>query len=138
LVFPIIYAAHRFEQCSAHDEQPPSALGPAGDGVDVLDLDAAAVQPARSAGCLAKGGRQVVALARKPAVWPEKLAGASLVVRNIDHGFLLHGDYLPVLEDVSFQVEHLRRLRSRRGQRSLTRAIIRDLKRADDENGAQQ
>jgi hypothetical protein len=66
------------------------------------------------------------------------LAGASLVVRNIDHGFLLHGDYLPVLEDVSFQVEHLRRLRSRRGQRSLTRAIIRDLKRADDENGAQQ
>jgi hypothetical protein len=22
LVFPIIYAAHRFEQCSAHDEQP--------------------------------------------------------------------------------------------------------------------
>jgi hypothetical protein len=21
-VFPIIYAAHRFEQCSAHDEQP--------------------------------------------------------------------------------------------------------------------
>jgi hypothetical protein len=43
-----------------------------------------------------------------------------------------------VLEDVSFQVEHLRRLRSRRGQRSLTRAIIRDLKRADDENGAQQ
>jgi hypothetical protein len=29
LVFPIIYAAHRFEQCSAHDEQPlrpPSVL----------------------------------------------------------------------------------------------------------------
>ena len=26
-------------------------------------------------------------------------------MRNIDHGFVLHGDYLPVLEDVSFQVE---------------------------------
>jgi NitT/TauT family transport system ATP-binding protein len=47
----------------------------------------------------------MVALARKPAVWPEKPAGVSLAVRNIDHGFPLHGDYLPVLEDVSFQVE---------------------------------
>jgi NitT/TauT family transport system ATP-binding protein len=47
----------------------------------------------------------MVALARKPAVSSEKLAGVSLAVRNIDHGFTLHGDYLPVLEDVSFQVE---------------------------------
>ena len=47
----------------------------------------------------------MVALARKHAASPEKLAGASLAVRNIDHGFVLHGEYLPVLEDVSFQVE---------------------------------
>ena len=47
----------------------------------------------------------MVALARKPAVSSEKLTGVSLAVRNIDHGFTLHGDYLPVLEDVSFQVE---------------------------------
>ncbi len=47
----------------------------------------------------------MVALARKPAVSPKKLAGVSLAVRNIDHGFTLHGDYLPVLEDVSFEVE---------------------------------
>jgi NitT/TauT family transport system ATP-binding protein len=47
----------------------------------------------------------MVALARKPAASSEKLAGVSLAVRNIDHGFVLHGDYLPVLEDVSFQVE---------------------------------
>ncbi len=55
---------------------------PVGDGVDVLDLDHA----------------------RKPAISAEKLAGVSLAVRNIDHGFTLHGDYLPVLENVSFQV----------------------------------
>jgi len=47
----------------------------------------------------------MVALARKPAVSEEKLAGVSLVVRNIDYGFVLHGDYLPALEAVSFQVE---------------------------------
>ncbi len=44
-------------------------------------------------------------LARKPVTSPEKLAGVSLVVRDVDHGFTLHGDYLPVLEDVSFEVE---------------------------------
>ena len=47
----------------------------------------------------------MVALARKPAASPEKLAGASLAVHNIDHGFILHGAWLPVLENVSFQVE---------------------------------
>ena len=47
----------------------------------------------------------MVALARKPAASAEAAAGVSLAVRNIDHGFILHGEYLPVLEDVSFQVE---------------------------------
>jgi hypothetical protein len=46
----------------------------------------------------------MVALAQKFAVSANKLAGVSLAVRNIDRGFTLHGDYLPVLEDVSFQV----------------------------------
>jgi len=31
--------------------------------------------------------------------------GARLLVSDIDHGFVLHGDYLPVLDDVSFSVE---------------------------------
>ena len=44
----------------------------------------------------------MVALVRKFEVSANKLAGVSLAVRNIDHGFVLHGDYLPVLEDVSF------------------------------------
>lgn len=41
------------------------------------------------------------------AKWPEAApaAGAALEVRNIDHGFVLKGEYLPVLEDVSFGVE---------------------------------
>ena len=44
----------------------------------------------------------MVALAtRQPAV--ETAAGMALDVRHVDHGFVLHGDYLPVLEDVSFQ-----------------------------------
>ena len=51
----------------------------------------------------------MVALARTPTASVEASAsvglGVSLTVRNIDHGFVLHGDYLPVLEDVSFQVE---------------------------------
>jgi NitT/TauT family transport system ATP-binding protein len=48
----------------------------------------------------------MVALALKPAAAPpEKLAGVSLAVRNIDHGFTLHGAWLPVLDDVSFQIE---------------------------------
>ena len=40
----------------------------------------------------------MVALADKPVA---SFAGAALDVRNVDHGFALHGDYLPVLEDVS-------------------------------------
>jgi NitT/TauT family transport system ATP-binding protein len=40
----------------------------------------------------------MVALAEKP---PASISGAALDVRNLDHGFALHGDYLPVLEDVS-------------------------------------
>ena len=40
----------------------------------------------------------MVALAEKP---PASISGAALDVRNVDHGFALHGDYLPVLEDVS-------------------------------------
>jgi NitT/TauT family transport system ATP-binding protein len=47
----------------------------------------------------------MVALARKQAASAEAAAGVSLAVSNIDHGFVLHGEYLPVLEDVSFQVE---------------------------------
>ena len=51
----------------------------------------------------------MVALALESAVSSERLAGVSLGVRligrNIDHGFALHGAWLPVLEDVSFQVE---------------------------------
>jgi NitT/TauT family transport system ATP-binding protein len=47
----------------------------------------------------------MVALARKPAASAEAAAGVGLAVRHIDHGFILHGEYLPVLEDVSFQVE---------------------------------
>ncbi|WP_425067992.1 ABC transporter ATP-binding protein [Reyranella sp.] len=35
----------------------------------------------------------------------EPLVGASLGVRDIDHGFVLHNEYLPVLEDVSFDVQ---------------------------------
>lgn len=40
----------------------------------------------------------MVALAEKPL---DSASGAALDVRNVDHGFALHGDYLPVLEDVS-------------------------------------
>jgi NitT/TauT family transport system ATP-binding protein len=40
----------------------------------------------------------MVALAEKPL---NSINGAALDVRNVDHGFALHGDYLPVLEDVS-------------------------------------
>jgi NitT/TauT family transport system ATP-binding protein len=40
----------------------------------------------------------MVGLAEKPV---DSFAGAALDVRNVDHGFALHGDYLPVLEDVS-------------------------------------
>jgi NitT/TauT family transport system ATP-binding protein len=47
----------------------------------------------------------MVALARKQAASAASAAGVSLAVSNIDHGFVLHGEYLPVLEDVSFQVE---------------------------------
>ena len=42
----------------------------------------------------------MVALAHKAV---DSIAGAALDVRNIDHGFALHGDYLPVLEDVSLR-----------------------------------
>ncbi|MBY0323116.1 MAG: ABC transporter ATP-binding protein [Reyranella sp.] len=42
----------------------------------------------------------MVALAHKPV---DTIAGTALDVRNIDHGFVLHGDYLPVLEDVSLR-----------------------------------
>lgn len=44
----------------------------------------------------------MVALAEARAV-PERQAGASLTVSEIDHGFVLHGAYLPVLDRVSFQ-----------------------------------
>ena len=33
-----------------------------------------------------------------------RVAGASLDIRNVDHGFALHGDDLHVLDDVSFRV----------------------------------
>jgi len=47
----------------------------------------------------------MVALARKlPAAAPSGFVGARLDVRDIDHGFVLHGDYLPVLDDVSLAV----------------------------------
>ncbi len=42
----------------------------------------------------------MVALAHEPV---DTIAGAALDVRNVDHGFALHGDYLPVLEDVSLR-----------------------------------
>src|SRR5690606_1739848 len=35
---------------------------------------------------------------------PAATAGASLDVHDIDHGFVLHGDYLHVLDNVSFHV----------------------------------
>ena len=44
----------------------------------------------------------MVALARKIV---EESAGVSVSARGIDHGFDLHGDYLPVLHDVSFEAE---------------------------------
>jgi NitT/TauT family transport system ATP-binding protein len=48
----------------------------------------------------------MVALARAPAPVASPVAslGAALSVRQVDHGFALHGDYLPVLQDVSFDV----------------------------------
>ena len=47
----------------------------------------------------------MVALAEKlPAAAPTGFVGARLDVRNIDHGFVLHDDYLPVLDDVSLEV----------------------------------
>lgn len=42
----------------------------------------------------------MVALASREAV--AQSFGSALEVRGIDHGFVLHGDYLPVLADVSF------------------------------------
>ena len=46
----------------------------------------------------------MVVLAEKlPAAAPG-LVGARLDVNNVDHGFVLHGDYLPVLDDVSLTV----------------------------------
>jgi NitT/TauT family transport system ATP-binding protein len=48
----------------------------------------------------------MVALAeRLPESVPESSPGAALGVRAIDHGFVLHGEFLPVLQDVSFGVE---------------------------------
>jgi sulfonate transport system ATP-binding protein len=49
----------------------------------------------------------MVALAREQAASASAgvSLGVSLSVRNIDHGFVLHGAWLPVLDDVSFQVE---------------------------------
>ena len=44
-----------------------------------------------------------VATTTRPAA-ADLAAGARLKVRDVNHGFILHGDYLPVLEDVSFQV----------------------------------
>jgi NitT/TauT family transport system ATP-binding protein len=44
----------------------------------------------------------MVALAEARTV-PQVQAGANLAVNDIDHGFVLHGAYLPVLEHVSFQ-----------------------------------
>jgi len=46
----------------------------------------------------------MVALAERPPV-VQAAAGARLDVRGVDHGFALHGDYLPVLEEVTFGVE---------------------------------
>jgi NitT/TauT family transport system ATP-binding protein len=45
----------------------------------------------------------MVTLAKRPATIDA--AGAALAVQRIDHGFALRGEYLPVLEDVSFEVE---------------------------------
>jgi NitT/TauT family transport system ATP-binding protein len=42
----------------------------------------------------------MVALARREDVEP---AGVGVSARGVDHGFVLHGDYLPVLQDVSFE-----------------------------------
>ena len=44
-----------------------------------------------------------VATTTRPAA-ADLATGARLKVRDVNHGFVLHGDYLPVLEDVSFQV----------------------------------
>lgn len=44
----------------------------------------------------------MVALAERPTT--TDVAGAVLEVQRIDHGFALQGEYLPVLEDVSFEV----------------------------------
>ncbi|MFO1161077.1 MAG: ABC transporter ATP-binding protein [Reyranellaceae bacterium] len=46
----------------------------------------------------------MVTLAQAQAV-SEVAAGASLAVSDIDHGFALHGAYLPVLDHVSFGAE---------------------------------
>ena len=49
----------------------------------------------------------MVALAeRPPEISPvsSPAAGAALNVRAIDHGFVLHDEFLPVLQDVSFRV----------------------------------
>jgi NitT/TauT family transport system ATP-binding protein len=49
----------------------------------------------------------MVALAERPTEIPpaSSAAGAALNVRAIDHGFVLHDEFLPVLQDVSFRVE---------------------------------
>jgi NitT/TauT family transport system ATP-binding protein len=44
----------------------------------------------------------MVALAIRDAA-SETLFGARLDVRDVDHGFVLHGEYLPVLSEVSFK-----------------------------------
>ncbi len=44
----------------------------------------------------------MVALATREAA-AEPIFGADLDVRDVDHGFVLHGEYLPVLSEVSFK-----------------------------------
>ena len=47
----------------------------------------------------------MVVLAEPLATNGDVPAGASLTIREVDHGFVLHGDYLPVLENVSLAAE---------------------------------
>ena len=47
----------------------------------------------------------MVTLAERPTVTSASpIAGARLDIREVDHGFVLNGEHLPVLEDVSFSV----------------------------------
>jgi NitT/TauT family transport system ATP-binding protein len=70
----------------------------------VLGRNHAVVQDARPLADLAKGRREMVALAiaehDEPAV-----AGASLDVEGVSHAFDIDGAVLPVLDDVSFSVK---------------------------------